>query len=86
MGAIRVLLLAFSFLTLFTLGVLALRLLFPRRLQRDEERGGDVSLVQDPYCGRFLAQGEAVTGSFGSEVVSFCSRECRDRYAQRSTK
>lgn len=40
--------------------------------------GGE--LKKDPVCGTYVSQGAAITRKFGSEVVHFCSVECRDKY------
>ena len=46
-------------------------------------RGPDadnVPLVQDPHCGRFIPQTEALTASRRGQTIYFCSRECRTAY------
>jgi YHS domain-containing protein len=40
--------------------------------------GGE--LKKDPVCGTYVSQAAAVTKKFGSELVHFCSVECRDKY------
>ncbi len=49
------------------------------------ERGGPEStlMMQDPQCGRFVAEQEAVRAPFQGQVLSFCSPECRDLYTAR---
>lgn len=42
-------------------------------------------LVRDPICGMHVAEELAVATNAGSEVIYFCSVECRDQY-QRSTQ
>lgn len=46
-------------------------------------RGPDadnVPLVQDPHCGRFIPQTEALTASRRGQTIYFCCRECRTAY------
>ena len=46
-------------------------------------RGPDadnVPLVQDPHCGRFIPQTEALTVTRRGQTIYFCSRECRTAY------
>ena len=39
-----------------------------------------VSLVQDPQCGRFIPQSEAIVVSQRGQTVYFCSEKCRTEY------
>ncbi len=39
-----------------------------------------VPLVQDPQCGRFIPQNEAIQVSRRGRTVYFCSQECRASY------
>ena len=40
-----------------------------------------VALVQDPHCGRFVPQNEALAvARRGSQTLYFCSEECRAAY------
>ena len=45
-----------------------------------EPDADNVPLVQDPYCGRFIPQTEALTASRRGQTIYFCSRECRTAY------
>lgn len=40
--------------------------------------GGE--LKRDPVCGTFVPVQTSVKSTFGTEVVYFCSTECRDKY------
>jgi YHS domain-containing protein len=40
--------------------------------------GGE--LKKDPVCGTYVSQGAAITKKFGTELIHFCSVECRDKY------
>jgi YHS domain-containing protein len=37
-------------------------------------------LVRDPVCGMHIAEGRSLPVKQGSEVLHFCSAECRDKY------
>jgi YHS domain-containing protein len=37
-------------------------------------------LVRDPVCGMHVAEGLALPLRQGSEILHFCSAECRDKY------
>jgi YHS domain-containing protein len=37
-------------------------------------------LVRDPMCGTHVAENLAIRVRTGSEVMHFCSAECRDKY------
>ena len=39
-----------------------------------------VPMVEDPECGRFISEQEAVQISFRGKTAYFCSSECRDAY------
>ena len=52
----------------------------PRRTKRAEKGQEGVPMVQDPQCGRFVLEKEALTASFRGQVLYFCSQECRDLY------
>ena len=51
---------------------------FDRR--KDREIAPGTAMVQDPECGRFIAESESLTVSFGKKRLHFCSPECRDAY------
>jgi len=38
---------------------------------------------QDPVCGRYITEDDAVIGRNGTERIHFCSRECLEEYRQR---
>jgi len=43
-------------------------------------------LVRDPMCGMHVAENLAIAVRTGSEVIHFCSPECRDKYLASSQK
>ncbi len=43
-------------------------------------------LVRDPLCGMHVAEELAIPLGSGSEVIHFCSPECRDRYLSETQK
>ncbi len=45
-----------------------------------------VLLVQDPQCGRFVSERDAITGVFHGQGVHFCSQECLDHYTHAQIK
>lgn len=58
----------------------------PGRGRRREEKGQEGALmIQDPQCGRFVLEKEALKASFQGQVVLFCSQECRDLYIRHRT-
>ena len=79
-GLLRLLLLAVA-VWLIVLNVRRLLLLLPlfRRIGESKEQEG-LLRVQDPKCGRFVPEGEALRISFRGQELHFCSRECRDLY------
>src|SRR5215470_19388429 len=72
-------------------GIRLLRWLFPSALGdrgRTDSEPKDSNmdrqgrrLVRDPVCGTHVAEALAVPLREGSEVMHFCSTECRDKYA-----
>jgi YHS domain-containing protein len=46
-----------------------------------ETPGGARRLVRDPVCGVHVAEVLAIPLREGGEVVHFCSKACRDKYA-----
>jgi YHS domain-containing protein len=52
----------------------------------DGQSGAAKRLVRDPVCGTHVAEERALTMRNGSEVVHFCSPECRDQYAVSAKK
>ena len=78
-------------LLLFAVGYLVIagirRLFLPadssgqKRAGQEHAQGVDsVPLVQDPQCGRFIPQNEAIRVSRRGRTVYFCSQECRAAY------
>lgn len=51
---------------------------FNRR--KGEKTAPGTAMVQDPECGRFIAENESLSVSFGKKRLHFCSPECRDAY------
>ncbi len=52
-----------------------------KRARQEHAQGADgVALVQDPQCGRFIPQDEAIQVSRRGRTVYFCSQECRAAY------
>jgi YHS domain-containing protein len=43
-------------------------------------------LVRDPICGMHVAEGLALPVRQGTEIVHFCSAECRDKYLNGTQK
>ena len=51
------------------------------RQDREEEKGQEsVLLLQDPQCGRFVLERDALKTSFRGQMLYFCSQECRNMY------
>lgn len=51
----------------------------PIRAKGKKQTSG-VPMVEDPQCGRFISEQEAVRTSFRGKTIYFCSSECRDAY------
>ncbi len=47
---------------------------------------GSRRLVRDPVCGMHVAEELAVPVRVGTEVMHFCSPECRDKYLKGTQK
>ena len=43
-------------------------------------------LVRDPICGMHVAEGLALPFRQGTEILHFCSTECRDKYLSQARK
>jgi YHS domain-containing protein len=43
-------------------------------------------LVRDPVCGMHVAEGLALPLREGTEILHFCSTECRDKYLSQARK
>ena len=54
----------------------------PTRAKGRKQTSGvsGVPMVEDPECGRFISEQEAVQISFRGKTIYFCSSECRDAY------
>ncbi len=52
----------------------------PTKREADASGLEGVPLVQDPQCGRFIPQNEAIQVSRRGRTVYFCSQECRAAY------
>ena len=85
-GLLRLLLFAIA-IWLIISGVRRLLLLpsFPRRDKEEEKEQEGVLLVQDPQCGRFVFERDAVRASFHGQVLHFCGQECCDLYTRPQT-
>ena len=55
---------------------------FPRRDKEEEKEQEGVLLVQDPQCGRFVLERDAVRASVHGQGLRFCGQECRDLYTR----
>lgn len=67
------------------------RLLLPPPPARGGNRANrqephDELMVQDPQCGRFLTERDAVTASLHGRRLHFCSQECRDLYMRAASR
>jgi YHS domain-containing protein len=53
-----------------------------------DERSEAVSqkLVRDPVCGMHVAEGLSLPLREGTEILRFCSSECRDKYLEGAKK
>jgi len=82
-GLLRLLLLAIA-VWLIISGVRRLFLLpsFPRRDKEEEKEQEGVPLVQDPQCGRFVLERDAIRASLHGQGLHFCSQECCDLYTR----
>lgn len=54
----------------------------PRRDKEEDQEQEGVLLVQDPQCGRFVLERDAVRAAFHGQMLHFCSQECRDLYTR----
>ena len=55
----------------------------PRRGRKEGKGQEGVPMIQDPQCGRFVLEKEALRASFQGQALYFCSQECRDLYTHR---
>ncbi|GAB4300938.1 MAG: YHS domain-containing protein [Desulfuromonadia bacterium] len=58
-----------------------------RRQEKSHDAGGSAGTdesptFQDPVCGRYITEDDAIIGRNGSERIHFCSRECLEEYRQ----
>lgn len=51
-----------------------------RHKGKKEQEATGTPMVQDPQCGRFIPEHEAIQVSVHGKTLSFCSSECRDQY------
>lgn len=54
----------------------------PRQEKEKNQERVTALLVQDPQCGRFMSEREALQVSLRGQIVHFCSQECLDLYAK----
>jgi len=57
----------------------------PQREREGEKDQESVLLLQDPQCGRFVLERDALKTSFRGQMLYFCSHECRHMYTGRET-
>lgn len=56
------------------------------RPQTGQGGGGDTTphdespTFQDPVCGRYITEEDAIIGKNGTQRIHFCSRECLEEY------
>lgn len=53
-----------------------------RRDREEEKEQESVLLLQDPQCGRFVLERDAIRASFRGQRLHFCSQECHDFYTR----
>ena len=58
----------------------------PRSSAPEPQSVGSRRLVRDPLCGTHVAEELAVSVRIGTEVIHFCSPECRDKYLEGTQK
>ncbi len=46
-----------------------------------EQTGGATELKKDPVCGTYVSAASGFTRSVNGQLLCFCSKECRDRFA-----
>lgn len=51
-----------------------------------EKTGRGEDMVQDPECGIYVPQGDAVSLQAGKTLHHFCSNACRDKFLTRTYK
>jgi uncharacterized protein len=76
------------FIWMFIAGMRRLFLLLslPRPDKEPDREQEGVLLIQDPQCGRFVPEPDAVHISFQGQGLHFCSQECRDLYIRARTR
>jgi YHS domain-containing protein len=52
----------------------------PRRPVDQTPTATATELKKDPVCGTYVSAASAFTRSVNGQVISFCSKECRDRF------
>ena len=82
-GLLRFLaLVIFTWMFIAAMRRLLLLLSLPRPDKEPDRGQGEVLLVEDPQCGRFVPEHDAVHISFRGQELHFCSQECRDLYTR----
>ena len=46
----------------------------------------DDVMVKDPYCGIYFAKRDGVHLNINEKDISFCSKECKDKFLEKQTK
>lgn len=52
------------------------------------KKAGEIDdvMVKDPYCGIYFAKRDGVPLNFNGKDISFCSKECKDKFLEKQTK
>lgn len=53
----------------------------PAQRRPVEQMPRSTELKKDPVCGTYVSAASGFTRTVNGEVVCFCSKECRDKYA-----
>jgi uncharacterized protein (TIGR02611 family) len=57
----------------------------PQQNREEEKDQESVLLLQDPQCGRFVLERDALKTFFRGQMLYFCSQECRNLYTGQGT-
>jgi YHS domain-containing protein len=57
----------------------------PQQHREEEKDQESVLLLQDPQCGRFVLERDAVKTFFRGQMLYFCSQECQSMYTGHDT-
>lgn len=80
-GLLRLLfLIVISWLFLSVMRRLFLLSSLPRQEKEKSQERVTALLVQDPQCGRFVSEHDALQVSLRGQALYFCSQECLDLY------